>query len=262
MRKAVCLIAVLTIGFCSSRCIGLIVGGVKAAKQKARYDSMMSKNSEARGHFDAGLKYQKEKNHNEALAEFKKAVAVDQKFTMAYYNMGVNCLILKSYDVAVQYLREAVGQEKDFSEAQMLIGHCYYQKKQYNKAIEELTKAIDIDGNEGSQYLARAMSCMFTGDWDKVKKDLYNANSISRIPHFCSGGPRGTVPEWWLGLGLYSWGKDKDKKEALKCFDYAFSKGYRDFDKLYDEKEYGRLLIGLNDTPEFNELVQRYRTGK
>ena len=82
-----------------------------------------------------GNAYMKDRQHDQAINAYKKALELDPKFSEAYYNLGNLYAQKKEYDLAVRNYREAIGQRKDFREAYYKLAKVYDRQGKREDAI-------------------------------------------------------------------------------------------------------------------------------
>ena len=77
--------------------------------------STPAERSPAQIHFDIGLDYQKAGEWDEAIARYRQATAYDEKFSLAYYNLGLAYWAKGRASLAVSAFRAAVESGRDLS---------------------------------------------------------------------------------------------------------------------------------------------------
>jgi len=115
---------------------------------------------------------------NNAIKFYEKVIEFDPKDAMSYYNLGCTYFAAKDLEKAEKHLRKAIENEKlkrkktkvnksqqnelkieitvevtpiSFR-AHMSLGHLYLEKNLRNKALEEFTKAMDIEPEKPDSY--------------------------------------------------------------------------------------------------------------
>lgn len=130
-------------------------------------------------------------------------------------------------------------------------GFAYAKLRQYDKALASFTKAAELDANPFWPYSNRGWVYLVLNKCDEAKSDIERSITF---------GPR--QPAGHVNLGSYFWSCNKDKGKALEEYEKAFKNGFSGYDTLYDKTDDGQFLKGLNDTPEFKALVDKYRRKK
>ncbi|MCX7995250.1 MAG: tetratricopeptide repeat protein [candidate division WOR-3 bacterium] len=91
--------------------------------------------------------YGKNRQYSEAIPHLKKAIFFDTTLTDAYYLIEDFYSRLNKEDSAIAYFNEQRIQYPHRAVIYINLGHLYYRKKDFNKAIEEFSKAQTIEPN-------------------------------------------------------------------------------------------------------------------
>ncbi len=83
--------------------------------------------------------------YNEAIRQYKLAIAAKPDFAEAFLNIGAVYQRLKNYDEAIYHYRRAVELRSDYPEAYNGIGRVYNNMRNFDKAIENFKKAITLN---------------------------------------------------------------------------------------------------------------------
>ena len=136
-------------------------------------------------HFFKGAAYENKLLHDEAINEYKKAIAINSNYYIVHYNLGVcynrkelfneaiaaykQAIAINSDDervhfkLALIYKQKALGDEAiaEYKKAIAInpkhiaahnnLGVCYYQRGLFDEAIAEYKKAIAIDPDHSGQ---------------------------------------------------------------------------------------------------------------
>ena len=186
--------------------------------------------------------------YEKAVEGYTKAIRLDPKYTEAYFWRGAAHNELKQYDKALSDLNVTIKLNPKHSGAYNSFGFAYAFLRQYDKAWVSFSKAIELDRGAYWPYSNRGWVNLVLNKCDEAKTDIEKAIVIN--PKHSAG---------YANLGSYYWSCRKDKVKSLEEYEKAFKSGFSKFDTLYDEKDDGQLLKGLNDTPEFIALVEKYR---
>lgn len=90
---------------------------------------------------------------NEAIEEYKKAIAKNKDYIVAHYNLARLLEIQAKYDDAMNEYKEAIRIEPEFPLAHGNMGHAYWLKVQTLLSMEEYKKALDLNPNyAGTHY--------------------------------------------------------------------------------------------------------------
>ncbi len=62
-------------------------------------------------------------------------------------------------------------------------GRAYYGKGQYDQAISDYNKAIEINPKHAMAYNNRGVACYFKGEYDEAWEDVHKAKSLGSQVH-------------------------------------------------------------------------------
>ena len=191
------------------------------------------------------------RKYEKAVEAYTKAIRLDPKYTEAYFWRGAAHNELKQYDKALSDLNVTVKLDPKHSGAYNSFGFAYAFLRQYDKARGSFSKAIELDRGSYWPYSNRGWVNLVLNKCDEARADIEKAMVLD--PKHSAG---------YANLGSYYWSCRKDKGKALEEYEKAFKNGFSKFDTLFDEKDDGQLLKGLNDTNEFKDLVEKYRKSR
>jgi len=140
-------------------------------------------------HNELGLAYRDLGAYQKSLVHFKKALALKSKFSEAQNNLGTLYLLLKEWNLALDCFKKAVGDilYKTPHFAYNNMGLAYYNKRDYQKAIESYQKALRSFPSYSLCYENLARSYEATNQWgsaiEAYKKSIYYAPNYP-TPHF------------------------------------------------------------------------------
>ena len=84
-------------------------------------------------------------NYDEAIAYYKKAIAINPNYADAHANLGANYMQQGKFDEAISNLKEAIKIDPTNAGAHFNLGLVYDKEGKMDEAISEYEKAIDID---------------------------------------------------------------------------------------------------------------------
>ena len=97
----------------------------------------------ARAHYQLGVSYLNDNNIQPAFVEFQKALELNPNDKETLNAIGVIYLLkLEDYARAVEFLRKALKQDKNYSEAWNNLGVAYEKMGKYQEAIEAYKTAL------------------------------------------------------------------------------------------------------------------------
>jgi tetratricopeptide (TPR) repeat protein len=157
-----------------------------------------------------GLTYFKGKRmYNEAIVHFKEAVKQKPNFSEAHMNLGAVYLELKSWDMAIPHF-EATLEDIFYRTpegAYNNLGWAYYNKGEFQKALENYKKAVEINPRFAMAFNNMGMTYDRAENAEKAVSAFKTA--IGLVPDFLEA-------HYNLGLVL---ARQKDKEGALKAFE-------------------------------------------
>jgi len=117
-----------------------------------------SAKSQAIEHYNKGVDLNNEGRYDEAIAEYNKAIEIDQNFTNAYINRGYDYLKKKQYDPAITDYTKAIELDPEYAKSYNGRGTAYMYIKRFNSAVLDFNKAIELDPNLTGAYTGRDYS--------------------------------------------------------------------------------------------------------
>jgi tetratricopeptide (TPR) repeat protein len=102
-----------------------------------------AKTAELKKSFEEGVAASRAGNHDEAIAKFQAAAAINEKCFDCYYNIGFSYAQKKDYDKAEEAYKKAVELKPDYSEAYNGLANIYNAQRKFDLAAEASKKAMD-----------------------------------------------------------------------------------------------------------------------
>jgi S1-C subfamily serine protease/Tfp pilus assembly protein PilF len=93
-------------------------------------------------------------NHEIAIQQYRRAIALQPNYTMAYYNIGINYGNLKQYSNAVAAYKRAIALRPDFAKAYYNTGFAHWSLEDYGEALAAFRKAVAIQPNYAEAHRA------------------------------------------------------------------------------------------------------------
>ncbi len=181
-------------------------------------------------HHNLGFYYYRNKQYDQALVEFRKAIELDPGYSAeVYFNLG-NIYVRKTqYDEAAREFQKALEIDPGFGECYLNLGNIYTLKGMVDKAIDNYEKAI-----EASPGFARAHYNL-AGLYEK--KGLLN-EAIRECQKAVELAPWFDKAHFQLGNLYYKKGLSPDALEAYRRaaeINPQYSPFYQNFMKDYQE---------------------------
>lgn len=92
------------------------------------------------------------KDYKFAIKAYEQAIALDEKYYQAYFNLAEVYFNLQNFDKAIENYKLAIKYKKDFAYAHYNLGCVYLETKDYNNARKSFESAIKINPKEPDYY--------------------------------------------------------------------------------------------------------------
>lgn len=100
-----------------------------------------------------------QKDYDNAIDDYSKAIDINKDYTLAYYNRAFAFIGNKDYDKALNDYDVVVSHNPDYlANAYVIRGSVLRAMKKYDQAIEYYNKAIDIDDGYANAYFNRGIA--------------------------------------------------------------------------------------------------------
>ncbi|WBW97483.1 tetratricopeptide repeat protein [Oceanirhabdus sp. W0125-5] len=135
----------------------------------------------ALAYYGIGMVYFAQEEYDKSFDNFKRYIEIVGDDTDAYYYMGTIKFIASDYENALTYLDKVTlqGDYPNIYIAYFLKGEIYYGKEEYESAIENYSKSVELNVNFGDGYYNLARSYGKINDQDNAIKNLRKAVEIS-----------------------------------------------------------------------------------
>jgi tetratricopeptide (TPR) repeat protein len=117
--------------------VTLVLGAGGPSKEVA------AKAAELKKTFEDGVASSRAGNHDDAIAKFQAAIAINEKCYDCYYNIGYSYTQKKDYEKAEEAYKKAVELKPDYSEAYNGLANVYNAERKFDLAAEASKKAMD-----------------------------------------------------------------------------------------------------------------------
>jgi TolB-like protein/DNA-binding winged helix-turn-helix (wHTH) protein/Tfp pilus assembly protein PilF len=177
--------------------------------------------------------------HDEAIAEMKKAEALDPLSLIINADLAELLVLAHSYDESIRQSRKTIEMDPNFALAHNQLAQAYLQKHMNDDAIAELQKALHLSGGSSTVLANLARAYAATGKRSEVIKLLNDLKKRSN-PIYSHGSEIAVV---YVALG--------DKDQAMNWLE-----------KGYEERFNPGVLLrpgfdSLRSDPRFEDLVRR-----
>jgi TolB-like protein/DNA-binding winged helix-turn-helix (wHTH) protein/Flp pilus assembly protein TadD len=178
--------------------------------------------------------------NSEAVAEMKKAESLDPLSLIISDDLAEELLIAHRYDEAMQQSRKTIDMDSSFAVGHYELGQIFVQKRAYDQAIAELSRAVELSGSSTTCVSNLAFAYAVSGRTTEAQKILDDLKKRS------TGGGYSNAPEIALVyVGL------NDKNQAMVWLE-----------KAYQERFNPSILMrpafdSLRSYPPFRDLLRR-----
>lgn len=145
---------------------------VTAAADYVKY--LAQKPDDATAHFDLGYVYTAQKEKDKAVAEYRKAIALDPKMAQAYLNLGIS-LLDDDAKAAIAPLQKATELNYEYAQGHYLLGTAEERAGQPANAVKEYTIAVKLDPNDYPEHIALARAELTAGNASAAEPEFREA---------------------------------------------------------------------------------------
>jgi tetratricopeptide (TPR) repeat protein len=110
-------------------------------------------------------------NDTQAMMYFQKVIDIDPSFAGAYFEIGLIYDEQKNHDEAIMYYERALNLSKWNQLFLDNLGYQYYLNKDFNKAIEKFELLLRLNENYLSAYYIISNSYRITGNMEQARLD-------------------------------------------------------------------------------------------
>jgi Tfp pilus assembly protein PilF len=134
---------------------------------------------EARKEFDKASDKMEHKNWTEAKTHLDRAISIYPKYALAHNNLAMVYANLNQGEKAVDSFRTAAGLDEHIQQANLYLGHFYYDNKNYKQAEPYLLRAAGSEPRNPQLLLALANTQLRNGEAEQA---LANAQKVHSVP--------------------------------------------------------------------------------
>jgi Tfp pilus assembly protein PilF len=133
----------------------------------------------ARAYKNRGAAYLALKEHDRAIPDFDKAIALKPDFAEAYYARGLTYLEKEEYDEAISDFNRSVDLKPDYFAAYNNRGIAHVHKQEPDRAIADFDKALSLDPDYAEAYNNRGVIYGRKQETDKAISDFSRAVALN-----------------------------------------------------------------------------------
>jgi tetratricopeptide (TPR) repeat protein len=104
-----------------------------------------------------------------------KAIRLDSKYAIAYYNRGNSWADKGEFDKAIRDFNEAVHLDPEYKRAYFNRGATWQEMDEFEKGIKDYTKVIQLDPQDAVAFNNRGVAWAGAGELDKAIQDYSKA---------------------------------------------------------------------------------------
>lgn len=132
-------------------------------------------------HYDLGLALKLKDKVPEAIAEFKRAAALDPSLPDPPYTLGILYMQTGRFEDAANQMERAVAARPENGEAWSMLGNIYKQMEQPEKAVVALRRAIPLLPGQPSPHITLAALLAQQGDREGAAAERKIGAELSRV---------------------------------------------------------------------------------
>ena len=117
-------------------------------------------------------------NNDERILLYGEAIKDDSGFTAAYYNRGITFYITGDYQNAIRDFKRIIQLDSTYSTAYTNLGLSYFKLDDYNKAIDQLSAALKKGEKNLVIFTTRGLCYQKLNNYDDAVKDYSRAIEI------------------------------------------------------------------------------------
>jgi tetratricopeptide (TPR) repeat protein len=133
----------------------------------------------AEAYNNRGNAYNGLSEHEQAIEDYNKAIALSPNFAGAYNNRGVAYVRLKQHDRAIEDYNKAIALNPNYAEAYSNRGAAYYGLRQHEQAIADYNKVIALNPNYAEAYSNRGAAYYGLKQHDRAIADYNKAVELN-----------------------------------------------------------------------------------
>lgn len=194
--------------------------------------------------------------------DYKASIELANGNYLAYMGLGRNAMEQKKYDAAIEYFNYVEKLAKDYSSVYSFRGECYFLKKEYIKAIDDVIKALSIDGDDKAFFLMvdlaeHAKTELIT----KLKVASTKSKDSSYWP-FCIGVVYETTNNYKEAISYYIESNDIENSPDVT---YRIGRCFEDMGEYEKALDYINFTLQIDSTDNsfvFTKADLLYEIGK
>ena len=164
----------------------------------------------AKKEFERATEASKVGKTEEAIAHFRKAVALYPQYVMAHNDLGAQLLAQGKLDDAAEEFRRAIQLDPKAFNPRLNLGIVLVQKHQFSEAAAMLKTALALDPNAPAARLYNGLALKGSNAPDEAARELKMAHDLGGVPY--------AVALFHLGQVYVDTGQRELARRALQTF--------------------------------------------
>lgn len=146
---------------------------------KFKYEKMAKDDpSNFDNQYTLGLSYLNEKNYEEAVSQFKRAIGINSESAVAHFNLGFTYDMMGKYDLALASYKKANQLKYNYIDAMYNLGLLYSKMNDHFLAMQQFKKILKIDPNHYESCMALGLTYDDMGDIENAINEYDKAITI------------------------------------------------------------------------------------
>lgn len=145
-----------------------------------------AKEALAQKHYEAAQAAEKKGDYDQAGAEYREILKLYPQLPEVYNNLGLVYYVQGKNADAIAAFEQVLAAKPDALGANLFLGMAYLRTNQYEKSLQPLQKAIDLNPKDTRPYLNLSVSYSELGRDVEAARVLEKAAELSRTIRKCS----------------------------------------------------------------------------
>ena len=193
----------------------------------------------------ANLYYYMEK-YDLADKDYQKIISIDPGSVMGYMGIGRNANAEKRYDDAIEQFNYVIKLASDYASGYSFRAESYLGLKQYDKAIDDVIKALDIDGDNKAFHLMQEVAdSAMVSLTAKLKVRSAKSSNNNEYWLYCLGVVYERADAYKKAIEYYTSCYEKDPSDVVS---YRISQCYSEMGNFTSALEHIDNAIALDST--------------
>lgn len=195
---------------------------------------------------------------DDAVAQFRAAIAIDSDFIDAYKNLGIACLLKQEFAAAEEILRRAAQLAPKYADLYNYVGLSQLEQKKYDDALRALTTALELNPGYSEAHFNMVLLLLRTLAHGVDQSHLPPASvrakrSVEHLTHAAAGIASYRTPHLEKALALIDEGA---YAQALDTLQHIKKELRPEIDTIFEHEFYLRFMYGGKGKDDV--FIERY----